>query len=133
MCIRVEFHQRKKGLSSLLARPESAVLPCDFLVDRLHALRQRTGGLDLLRAVRIGPAMKYATSLDIFNHFRILEVVRVLGLLLRVEVVERPEKLVEAMGSRQGVVGVTEVVLAGLTRLVALRFEQLGDGNVSRL
>ena len=77
--------------------------------------------------------MKYATRLELLNHFRILEVVRVLELFLRVEVVERAEELVEAMGGRQGVVGVTEVVLAELTRLVALPLEQLGNGNVPRL
>ena len=106
----------------------------DFLVDRFHALlAERAGGHDLLRAVRVGPAVQHAARLELLDHFRILEVVRVLELFLRIEVVERAEELVEAVRGRQGVVGVTEVVLAELTGLVALPLEQFGDGHVPRL
>ena len=113
----------EEGLVLLLGLfQEASVFFGDFLVDGLHALlAERAGGLDLLRAVRIGPAMEHAARLEFLDQFRILEVVGVLEFLLRVEVVERAEELVEAMGGRQGVVGVTEVVLAELTRLVALR------------
>ena len=39
MCMRVEFHQRKNGLSAFLAfSMKSSVAFGDFLVDRLHAL-----------------------------------------------------------------------------------------------
>ena len=135
MCIRVEFHQRKKGLSAFLRRlHESQRFLGDFLVDGLHAfLAERAGALDLLRAVRVGPGMNHAARLELLDHCRILEIVRVLELFLRVEVVERAEELVEAVGGRQVLVGVAEVVLAELTGLVALRLEQLGDGNVPRL
>jgi hypothetical protein len=51
-------------------------------------------------------------------------VVRLLGLLLGVEVVQVPEELVEAVHRRQELVAVAEVVLAELARRVALRLQR---------
>ncbi len=105
----------------------------DFLVNRLHALNvERAGALDLLRTVGVRPTVKHATSAEFLLHFRVLEVIGILRLLLGVEVVERAKELVEAMGGRQGVIGVAEVVLAELSRLVALPLEQFSDRNVPR-
>ena len=53
-----------------------------------------------------------------------------LRLLLGVQVVEIAEELVEAVIGRQHLVAVTEVVLAELTRHVAVLLEQPGDGRV---
>ena len=73
----------------------------DFLVDGLHALhREWAGALDLLRAVRLRPAVKHTASAEFLLHFRIFEVIGILRLFLRVEVVERAKELVEAMGGR---------------------------------
>ena len=57
-------------------------------------------------------------------------VVRELGLLLGVEVVEVAEELVEAVHGRQELVQVAEVVLAELPGRVAERLQQLGDRRV---
>ena len=53
-----------------------------------------------------------------------------LRLLLRVQVVEVAEELVEAVARGQHFVAVAEVVLAELAGHVTLRFEQRGDGRV---
>ena len=63
---------------------------------------------------------------------RILEVVRVLGLLLGVEVVERAEEFVEAVRGGQRLVGVAQVVLAELRGRVALCLEELRPIVTSR-
>ena len=99
-----------------------------------HALlAERPGALDLLRAVRIGPAVEHAAGLVLLDHRGILEVVLVLELLLGVEVVERAEELVEPVRRRQRLVCVAQVVLAELRGHVALVLEQLGDRHVTRL
>ncbi len=51
-------------------------------------------------------------------------------LFLRVQVVEIAEELVEAVGGRQHIVPVTQMVLAKLAGGIALRLEQLGYGRV---
>ena len=88
-----------------------------FLVDRLHALLgQRAGVFDLLLAV--GMAQEWITPRgpNFFFELRVLRIVGVLGLLLRVEVVEVAEELVEAVIRRQHLVAVAQVVLAELAR-----------------
>ena len=60
-------------------------------------------------------------------------VVRRLGVLLRVQVVEVAEELVEAVHRRQELVAVAEVVLAELAGGVAERLQQLGDRRILRL
>ena len=77
--------------------------------------------------------MEEAAGLVLLDQRRILEVVLVLELFLGVEVVERPEELVESVRGRQRVVGVAQVVLAELRGHVALVLEQLGDRHVTRL
>ena len=105
-----------------------------FVVDGLHALlAERAGVLDLLRAVRIGPAVDHAAGLVLLDQRGILEVVLVLELLLRVEVIERAEELVEPVRGRQRLVRVAQVVLAELRGHVALLLEQFGDRHVTRL
>ena len=59
-----------------------------------------------------------------------VRVVRMLGLLLGVEVVEVAEELVEPVLRRQVLVQVAEVVLAELPRRVAERLEELGDRRI---
>ena len=56
--------------------------------------------------------------------------VRLLRLLLRVQVVEVAEELVEAVHRGQVLVQVAEVVLAELPGCVAVRLQQLGDRHV---
>ena len=135
MCMRVEFHQRKNGLSAFFASSmkriasfvnSSSMVSIRFLVER-------AGALDLLRAVRVRPGVDHAARAVLLPHLRVLEVVRVLRLVLGVQVVERAVELVEAVHGRQMLVEVAEVVLAELTGHVALRLEQLGDRDVPRL
>src|SRR4029079_3707471 len=59
--------------------------------------------------------------------------IRLLGLLLRVQVIEVAEELVEAMGRRQVLVEVAEMVLAELAGCVPERLEERGDRRVLRL
>ena len=77
--------------------------------------------------------MKHAARGVFFDHRRIFKVVLILELFLSIEVVERAEKLVEAVRGRQMLVEVAEVVLAKLRGHVALRLEELGKRHVARL
>ena len=54
-------------------------------------------------------------------------------LLLRIEVIEIAEELIEPMYGRQEFVAVAEMVLAELARGLTERFKRLGDGDVLRL
>ncbi len=115
-------------LDELQARRE------ELLVHRLHALPgQRTGVLDLLRAVRVGPAVQDAARAELLLELGILRIVRILRLLFRVQVVEVAEELVEAVRRRQELVAVAEMVLAELAGDVAERLQDVGDGRVFRL
>ena len=122
MCMRVEFHHRKNGLSAFLrSLHEVERLGVDLLVDRLHALaRQRAGVGD--RAV--GKAVDHAARAELLLELGALRVVGVLGLFFGVQVVEIAEELVEAVVGRQHLVAVAEVVLAELAGHVALRAQQ---------
>ena len=135
MCMRVEFHQRKNGLSAFFASLQVVERRLgDLLVDRLHALRvERAGQLDLLRAVRVGPGVDHPARAVLLDQSGILEVVGILGLLLGVQVVERAHELVEPVRGRQRRIGVAEVVLAELRGHVALALEQLRERHVARL
>src|SRR5262249_47059304 len=106
----------------------------EFLVDSLHALRrQRAGVLDFLCAVRIGPAVEYATRSKLFLKLRILRIVGVFWLLLRIQVIEIAEELIEAVHRREEFIPVAEVVLAELPAHVAERLQHIGDRRVFRL
>ena len=63
-------------------------------------------------------------------NFGILRIVHVLRLLLRVQVVEVAEELVEPVDGGEHVVAVAEVVLAELAGGVAERLEQIGERRV---
>ncbi len=103
----------------------------DLLIHGLHALLgQRAGILDLLRAIRIRPAVQHAPRPELLLEFGILRIVRILRFLLGVQVIEIAEEFVEAVHGRQELVAVAEVVLAELAADVALRFEQFGDGRI---
>ena len=77
-----------------------------------------------------GLAVEDAARAEFGAERRVLRIVRVLGLLLGVQVVEVAEELVEAVHGRQELVAVTEMVLAELAGGVAERLEQLGEGRV---
>ena len=119
MCMRVEFHHRKNGLSACLARVhEVERLGGDLLVDRLHALLV-SGPVSGDAAV--GEAVDDAARAEPLLELGALRIVGVLRLLLGVQVVEVAEELVEAVVRRQHLVAVAEVVLAELAGHVALR------------
>ena len=113
---------------------------------RLHPLaRQRARVLDplpadaaearvlrrvvLLRGPRVDDAARAEAIVEAGKLVR-RRPVRQLGLLLRVEVVEVAEELVEAVDGRQVLVQVAEVVLAELAGGIAVGLEQLGDRHV---
>ena len=105
----------------------------DLLVDGLHPLLgERPGVLDLLPALAVRPAVEHAAGTEALLELRVLRVVRVLGLLLGVQVVEVAEELVEAVHGGQELVLVAQVVLPELAGGVAERLQELGDGRVLR-
>src|SRR3990170_4495531 len=100
----------------------------DFQINGWHpCLGERTGVLDLLPALAVGPRMEYTARAVFLLKLGILRVVIGFGLFLSVEVVEIAEELVEPMHRRQMLVAVAEVVLAELARRIALCLEQVGD------
>jgi len=106
------------ALDELEARGE------ELLVDGLHPLGvQRASALDLLRAVRLGPAVEHAARPETLLEPGVLRIVGVLRLLLGVEVVEVPEELIEAVRGGQELVAVAQVFLAELAGDVAQGFQ----------
>ena len=67
---------------------------------------------------------------ELLAELRILRIVRQLGFLLGVEVIEVAEELVEAVHRGQVLVAVAEVVLAELAGGIALRLQRRRDGRV---
>ncbi len=139
--------QTKNGVpAACLALDEVEPVLEHLVVDRLHPLlRQRAGVLDPLPAdtaealvlgvvVLVGrPGVDDAARPEALAEMREVlgrRPVRQLRLLLRVQVVEVAEELVEAVHGRQVLVQVAEVVLAELPRRVAERLQQLGDRHV---
>ncbi len=116
----VEPHEeRLVGL--VLALDEIDGRVAELVVDGLHPLLgQRAGVLDGCVPSRVGPGVEHAARAELLPESGILRVVRLLGLLLGVEVVEVAEELVEAVHRRQVLVAVAEVVLAELAGGVAL-------------
>jgi len=106
----------------------------ELVVAGLHPLfGQRTGVLDLLATLSVRPAVQHAARPVLLLEFRKVLRVRIvhfLGFLLRVQVIQVAEKLVEAVHRRQVLVAVTEVVLAELPGAIAERLERLCDGDV---
>ena len=128
MCMRVEFHHRKNGLSSFAARSMKSI-----------ALALTSSSIVSMRFFVSGPVSVIVPSAKLwitprgpkfFLNSGVLRVVGVLRLFLGVEVVEVAEELVEAVVRRQHLVAVAEMVLAELAGHVALRLEQAGDGRV---
>ena len=106
----------------------------EFLVDRLHALDgQRSGVLDLLRAVRVGPAVQHAARPELLLELRVLRIVGILRLLFGVQVIEVAEELIEPVRGRKEFVAIPQVVLAELPGHVAERLQDVGNRRVFRL
>ncbi len=100
-----------------------------LVVDGRHArARQRAGVLD----APAGEAVDHAARSEPLAERGILRIVGQLRLLLRVQVVQVAEELVEAMVGRQELVPVAQVVLAELAALVAERLQELRDRGVRR-
>jgi hypothetical protein len=76
--------------------------------------------------------LEHAARPEPLAETRVLRIVRVLRLFLGVEVIEVAEELVEAVVGWQELVLVAQMVLAELSRRIAERLEQLGDGWVFR-
>ena len=118
----VDPHEERRAVG-VLATDEVDRRLGDLVVDGLHALLgQRPGVLDPLRAVLVRPRVQDAAGAEALAELREVGgrwVVGQLRLLLGVEVVEVAEELVEAVGRRQVLVLVAEVVLAELAGGVA--------------
>src|SRR5215475_12514539 len=108
----------------------------EFVIDGLHALfGQRSGVLDPLCAVRVSPAVQYATRAIVLAEIRkvlLRRIIAQLRLLLGVQVIEVAKELVEAMLRWQVLVAVAEVILAELAGGIAEGFEQFGDSGIFR-
>ena len=133
MCV-VLSHTKNGSSASFAAVMKSQRDGHHLVVDGLHPLLgQRTGVLDPLGPVRAGPRVDDPAGAEVLaevGEVLLARVVVELGLLLGVEVVEVAEELVEAVGRRQELVAVAEVVLAELPGAVAPRLEGGGDGGV---
>ena len=77
-----------------------------------------------------GRAAQDAARTEAELELQILRIVRVLGLVLGIEVIEVAKKLVEAMDRGQELVAVAEMVLAELPGHIAERLEQLGERRI---
>src|SRR5262245_34398691 len=131
----VEPHEERCA-RRMLALGEVARRRKEFVIDGLHALfGQRSGVLDALCAVRVGPAVQYATRAIVLSEIRkvlLRRIIAQLRLLLGVQVVEVAKELVEAMLRRQVLVAVAEVILAELAGGIAEGFEQFGNSGIFR-
>src|SRR5881398_3059616 len=110
----------------------------DLVIHSLHPFGIKCAGvLDLLFAdfvparhhggvVRVGrPGMNHVARADLVQ--QILRIVRMRRVFHRVQVIEVPEELVEAVDGRQELIQIAQMVLAELTRGIALRFKRGGD------
>ena len=107
--------------------------------------RQRAGVGDLLladaaparilrRIVDVGrDAVDDVARAEPLEEFLALRILRVVGLFHRIEVVEDPVELVEAVDCRQVFVAIPQMVLADLRRRVAERLEEFRDRRIGIL
>src|SRR6185369_5992122 len=113
------------------------------VVDGLHSLLgERTGILDGLlpdlaearidgRILPLGGfALEDAARAELRLERRILRIVSMLRLLLRIEVIEIAEKLIEPVHCRQEFVAVAEMILAELPGGIAEGLQRLGNSDV---
>jgi hypothetical protein len=135
---RVEIAEpRLPGL--VLAGDEVLGRAQELFVHGFHArLAQRARVLDHLRAdaterrilggvVGVGRlAAQHAARPESFQEPEIFRIVRILGFLLGVEVIQVAEEFVEAVHRRQMFVAIAEVVLAELTGGVAILLHHVG-------
>ena len=90
-----------------------------LLVDCFHALfRQRASVIHLA----VGITVYHATRPEVFVELRIFRVVRVLRLILRVQMIEVAEELIEAVVSWQVFIPVAKMILAELSGSITERF-----------
>ena len=74
--------------------------------------------------------MDDAARTELLLEVGIFRIVGILRFLLGIQMIQVAEKLIETVHRRQHLVAVAEVVLAELTRQIALSSEQSGDGRV---
>src|SRR4029079_16337596 len=77
--------------------------------------------------------MDHAARPEFLLEFRVLRIVDVFRLLFGIQVVEVAEEFMEAIGGRQRLIAITEVLLAKLTRCIAERLELRRDGRFALL
>ena len=107
--------------SSVAVRNSSSTVSMRFLV---------SGPVSVQLCLPHLPKQDAARKTEAQLELRALRVVGVLRLILRVEVIEVAEKLVEAMNGRQELIAVAEMILAELSGHIALRLEQFGERRV---
>ncbi len=98
-----------------------------LFIDRFHALGVKRAGVFNLA---IGSRFDDATRAELFAEFRVFRIVRVLRFFFRIQVVEITHKLVEAMGRRQKLIPIAEVVFTKLAGGITELFENRRDGGV---
>ena len=143
-CMRVPFHQQKNGLLAAACRlmksiaafeVSSSIVSMRFLVSGpvssivcLPTLPKRGSTVGSSRSLAL--QLEHAARAELGPERRVLRIVRMLGLLLGVEVIEIAEELVEAVHRRQELIAVAEMVLAELAGGIAERLQRFGDGDV---
>jgi hypothetical protein len=120
---RVEPHE-ERGLGLDLTGHEIDRRVAELLVDRFHPLAvQRPGVFDPLRAVCVGPRPDHPTRPEPLaepGELLVSGIVVELRLLFGVQVIQVAEEFIEPVNRREELVAVAEVVLAELSRGVAL-------------
>jgi hypothetical protein len=101
-----------------------------FLIHRFHPFGvQWASVFDLLRAVRLCPAVKHTAWPKLLLELGVFWIVRTLWFLFRVQVIEITEELVDSMNRGQKLVPITKMVFAKLSRGIP-RGEKFGDGQI---
>ncbi len=137
MCIRVEFHQQKNGLSALAWRSMKSIAPAVISSSMVSMRFLVKRPVSSIFCVPSGFAQQCSTprgpNFFLNSGIPCLRIVLAFRLFLGVQVIEVAEELVEAMDGGQELVAIAKMVLAELAAGVALRLEQFGDGRVFRL
>ena len=149
-CMWVVFIQTKNGMSASCCRltksmqaatVSSSIVSIRFFVSgpvsSIRCFPTRPKRVLLRRVVLIcRPGVDDAAGRETLAEVRVVvggRVVRQLRFLLRVQVVEVAEELVEAVSRRQVLVQVAQMVLAEMSGRVAERLEQLGNRRIFSL
>src|SRR5688572_15610958 len=124
------------------------VLPCDeilgssqrLFVDRFHALLgERPEVFDGLATLAVSLGLQHTARTELLQEglavaqLHVARIVSLLRLFLCIKVIEAADELIEAVHGGQVLIAITLMILAELTRGVALALQDGGHGDVGLL